>query len=81
MKHERSRSKGVAREGRCPRRAQDTIMKMIGDSKEIRLALTRAGIATCSEKCIQLATYSAYRPSAVLSRHSISITTYINVKE
>jgi hypothetical protein len=28
-------------------------MQMIDDCKEIRLALTRAGIATCPEKCLQ----------------------------
>jgi hypothetical protein len=29
-------------------------MQKIDDCKEIRLALTRAGIATCPEKCIQI---------------------------
>jgi hypothetical protein len=28
-------------------------MQKIDDCKEIRLALTRAGIATCPEKCLQ----------------------------
>jgi hypothetical protein len=28
-------------------------MQKIGDCKENRLALTRAGIATCPEKCLQ----------------------------
>jgi hypothetical protein len=29
------------------------MMQKIDDCKKIRLALTRAGIATCPEKCIQ----------------------------
>jgi hypothetical protein len=29
-------------------------MQKIDDCKEIRLALTRAGIATCPEKCLQI---------------------------
>jgi hypothetical protein len=41
-------------------------MQKIDDCKEIRLALTRAGIASRPE--------SAYKSSALLSRHNISIT-------
>jgi hypothetical protein len=41
------------REGRCPRYAPDNIMQKIDDCKEIRLALTRAGIATRPGKCSQ----------------------------
>jgi hypothetical protein len=49
-------------------------MQKIDDCKEIRLALTRAGIATCPEKCLQTfrlvvtAQYiyhSAVRPRAI----------------
>jgi hypothetical protein len=57
-------------------------MQKIDDCKEIRLALTRAGIATCPEKCLQTFRlvvtaqyiYHMVCPHQIYFLHSISLS-------